>query len=66
MPLQKGKSDEAVSHNIGMLVNEGRPKDQAVAIAMSEAGRSKKVGVKKEKHKPKKKAAKKEEYGGMY
>lgn len=66
MPLQKGKSDEAVSHNIGMLINEGRPKDQAVAIAMSEAGRSKRVGVKKDKEKPKKKASKKEEYGGMY
>lgn len=45
MPLKKGKSDAVVSHNISKLVHEGRPQKQAIAIAMSEAGRSAK-GVK--------------------
>lgn len=42
MPLKKGSSDETVSGNISELVESGRPQDQAVAIAMSEAGRTKK------------------------
>lgn len=42
MPLKKGKSDKAVSDNIRQLRKEGRPQDQAVAIAMKKAGRSKK------------------------
>ncbi len=41
MPLKKGSSDETVSSNISELVESGRPQDQAVAIAMSEAGKSK-------------------------
>lgn len=41
MPLLKGKSDSVVSENIKMLRNEGRPEDQAVAIALREAGRAK-------------------------
>jgi hypothetical protein len=41
MPLKKGSSDEAVSSNISELVQTGRPQKQAVAIAMSKAGRSK-------------------------
>lgn len=58
MPLNKGKSDKAVSENIATLMGEGRPQKQAVAIAMSEAGRSKKKPVKKAK-KAVKKAIKK-------
>jgi len=40
MPLIKGKSRRAVSANISELVHSGRPQKQAVAIAMSVAGKS--------------------------
>lgn len=43
MPLRKGKgkSKKAISANIRTLRREGRPQRQAVAIAMSKAGKSK-------------------------
>jgi hypothetical protein len=41
MPLKPGKSDKVVSGNISELVHSGRPQRQAIAIAMSNAGRSK-------------------------
>jgi len=44
MPLRKGKSDKAVSENIRRLRHEGKPQDQAVAIAMKQAGRARKKG----------------------
>lgn len=44
MPLVKGKSDKAVSKNISTLTKEGRDRKQAIAIALSVAGRSKKKG----------------------
>lgn len=42
MPLKKGKSDKNVSSNISTLMHEGRKQKQAIAIALSVAGRSKK------------------------
>ena len=48
MPLIKGKSKKAISTNISELRNSGYPEKQSIAIAMSEAGKSKpKKGKKK-------------------
>lgn len=40
MPLKKGSSKKTIGENIAELIHSGRPKDQAVAIAMSTAGKS--------------------------
>lgn len=47
MPLWKGKSQRAISHNIRVERKAGKPQKQAIAIALSKA--------RKKKRKPKKK-----------
>lgn len=44
MPLKKGKSKKTIGTNIGELIKSGRPRAQAVAIAMRMAGKSKTKG----------------------
>jgi uncharacterized protein YdaT len=42
MPLLKGKSKKTMGKNIRSLLSEGYPQKQAVAIAYSKAGKSRK------------------------
>lgn len=42
MPLQSGTSKKVISSNISELVHSGRPKKQAIAIALSNARKKKK------------------------
>lgn len=40
MPLKKGKSKKVIADNIKTEIENGKPQNQAIAIAMSKAGKS--------------------------
>ena len=41
MPLKRGSSQDVISSNISAEIKAGKPRDQAIAIALSKAGEKK-------------------------
>lgn len=56
MPLKKGKSQKVISQNIETEMAHGKPREQAIAIAMDKAGKSKTKKAKSPKKPSKKKS----------
>lgn len=58
MPLKSGNSERTISRNIEELMKSGYSKEQASAIAYSEARRTSRTSVQRRKLAPKRKTIK--------